>query len=226
MRVLLVEDERRLADATARGLRGHAHAVDVAGSLAEARRKLALDPYDAIVLDLGLPDGPGLALVQELRAKGDPTPVLILTARDALDDRIAGLDSGADDYLVKPFALEELLERLRAVGRRAVAVRPDILTIDTLRLDPATQSGARGERPLELTTTEFALLAFLAGHPGEVCSRARIAAKVWDENYDPFSNIIDVYVARLRRKVDGEGDRPLLHTVRGAGYVLDPERTG
>jgi DNA-binding response OmpR family regulator len=219
-----VEDETRLADATARGLREHAHAVDVAGSLAAARLKLALDPYDVVLLDLGLPDGSGLTLLAELRAHADPAAVLILTARDALEDRIAGLDGGADDYLVKPYALEELLARLRALARRSAVLRPTMLMVDTLRLDPVSKHGWRGERPLELTTTEFALLAFLAEHEGEVCSRALIAGKVWDENYDPLSNIIDVYVARLRRKVDGEGDRPLLHTVRGAGYCLDPER--
>jgi two-component system copper resistance phosphate regulon response regulator CusR len=224
VRVLLVEDETRLADATARGLREHAHAVDVAGSLAAARLKLALDPYDVVLLDLGLPDGPGLALLAELRAQADPTAVLILTARDALDDRIAGLDGGADDYLVKPFALEELLARLRAIARRPAVLRPTALQVDTLRLDPVSKSGWRGDRHLELTTTEFALLTFLAEHVGEVCSRAQIAGKVWDENYDPLSNIIDVYIARLRRKVDGEGDQPLLHTIRGAGYCLDPGR--
>jgi two-component system copper resistance phosphate regulon response regulator CusR len=223
VRVLLVEDEPRLADATARGLREHAHAVDVAGSLAAARTKLALESYDVILLDVGLPDGSGLDLLAGLRAEADVTPVLILTARDALEDRVAGLDGGADDYLVKPFALEELLARLRAIARRPARVRPTTLTVDTLRLDPVSKQGWRGERPLELTTTEFALLHFLGEHVGEVCSRALIAGKVWDENYDPLSNIIDVYIARLRRKVDGEDDRPLLHTVRGSGYVLAPD---
>jgi DNA-binding response OmpR family regulator len=226
VRVLLVEDESRLADATARGLREHAHAVDVAGTLADARTKLALESYDVVLLDLGLPDGSGLDLLASLRADAGVTPVLILTARDALEDRIAGLDGGADDYLVKPYALEELLARIRALARRPPMVRPTTLMVDTLRLDPVSQQGWRGTRQLELTTTEFALLHFLAEHAGEVCSRARIAAKVWDENYDPLSNIIDVYIARLRRKVDGEGDVPLLHTVRGAGYVLDPEGRG
>lgn len=223
MRLLLVEDAAQLADATARGLKAHSHAVDVAATLADARRLVRLEPYDAILLDLGLPDGDGLVLLDELRRRERPIPVIVLTARDSVTDRVAGLDHGADDYLVKPFALAELEARLRAIARRTPTWRPDEIRVDTLRLDPASRRAWRAEREVPLTTTEFALLAFLAQHPGDVLGRQRISEKVWDANYDPASNIIDVYVARLRRKIDGPGDVPLLHTVRGAGYVLDPE---
>lgn len=222
MRLLIVEDAAQLADATARGLNVHGHAVDVAATLADARRLVRLEPYDAILLDLGLPDGDGLTLLDELRRREHPIPVIVLTARDRVADRVAGLNHGADDYLVKPFALAELEARLRAIARRAPTWRPDELVVDTLRLDPASRRAWRAERELTLTTTEFALLAFLAQRVGDVLGRQRISEKVWDANYDPASNIIDVYLARLRRKVDGPGDLPLLHTVRGAGYLLDP----
>lgn len=224
MRLLLVEDAPQLAEATARGLRGHGHAVDVAGTLADARRLVRLEPYDTVLLDLGLPDGSGVSLLDELRRAGTTTPVIVLTARDGVEDRVAGLDHGADDYLVKPFALAELEARLRAIARRMPEWRPDVLVVDTLRLDPAARRAWRGPRELELTTTEFALLEFLARHAGDVLGRQRISEKVWDATYDPASNIIDVYIARLRRKVDGADELPLLHTVRGAGYVLDPGR--
>ena len=224
MRVLLVEDETRLAETIAQGLRQAAHAVDVAPRLAAARLKVALETYDAIVLDITLPDGSGFDFARDLRKDGCQTPILMLTARDTVDDRVAGLDAGADDYLVKPFSLRELLARLRALQRRAPEVRPSLVTVADLVLDPASRSATRKGATIELTTTEYAMLEFLARHAGEVCDRARISAHVWDENYDPFSNIIDVYVARLRRKVDLPGLVPLLHTVRGAGYTLDPER--
>lgn len=224
MRLLLVEDESRLADATARGLRAHAHAVDVAPTLAEARRKLAIEDPDVVLLDVGMPDGSGLDLLRDLRAAGRAVAVIVLTARDGVEDRVTGLDEGADDYLVKPFALEELEARLRALARRAPAWQHHDLVVDTLEVDPVARRARRGGRDVELTATEFALLEYLALHPGVVLTRARISAKVWDENYDPASNLIDVYVARLRRKIDGPGDRPLIHTVRRTGYVLDPDR--
>ena len=224
MRVLLVEDEARLADSIARGLRQASHAVDLADRLATAREKLALERYDAMILDVNLPDGSGFSLAAELRRRSVPLPILMLTARDSVEDRVAGLDSGADDYLVKPFALEELLARLRALQRRQPESRPTRITVSDLELDPATRSATRAGEPIELTTTEYALLEHLASRPGTVCGRADISAAVWDENYDPFSNIIDVYVSRLRRKVDRPGLNPLIHTIRGAGYTLDPAR--
>jgi DNA-binding response OmpR family regulator len=224
MRILVVEDETRLAESIARGLRQAAHAVDIADRLATAREKLALEPYDAVVLDVNLPDGSGFGLAAELRKRAVRTPVLMLTARDSVADRVMGLDSGADDYLVKPFAFEELLARLRALQRRAPEVRPPRIEVADLAIDPACRTVARAGTAIELTTTEYAILELLARHAGEVLGRAQISASVWDENYDPFSNIIDVYISRLRRKVDRPGLVPLLHTVRGAGYTLDPAR--
>ncbi len=224
MRLLLVEDEARLADSIARGLRLAAHAVDQADRLSVAREKLALDDYDAVILDVNLPDGSGFTLADELRRRRIPTPILMLTARDSVEDRVKGLDSGADDYLVKPFAFDELLARLRALQRRQPGAQPVVLTAEDLVVDPASRSATRAGRPIELTTTEYALLEYLIRHPGRVCGRATISAAVWDENYDPFSNIIDVYVSRLRRKIDRPGLVPLIHTVRGAGYTLDPAR--
>ncbi|HEY7683059.1 MAG TPA: response regulator transcription factor [Gemmatimonadales bacterium] len=224
MRVLLVEDEVRLAETIARGLRQAAHAVDVADRLATARAKLDVERYDAVILDVNLPDGSGFGLISDLRRRAVPVPILVLTARDSLEDRVAGLDRGADDYLVKPFAFDELLARLRALQRRAPESRPPTVVVADLTLDPATRSAVRNGRTIDLTTTEYALLEYLARHAGAVCGRAAISAAVWDENYDPFSNIIDVYVSRLRRKVDLPGLGPLIHTVRGAGYSLDPGR--
>jgi two-component system OmpR family response regulator len=226
MRVLLVEDESRLAENIAQGLRQAAHAVDLAATLAEGRDKLALDRYDTLILDVVLPDGSGFDLVTELRRQDNPIPILLLTARDALEDRVTGLDRGADDYLIKPFALPELLARLRALQRRPPEVRPPTIAVADLVLDPASRSAARAGTPIELTTTEYSLLEYLALHAGEVCGRAAISGYVWDENYDPFSNIIDVYVGRLRKKVDLPGLHPLIHTVRGAGYSLDASRRG
>lgn len=221
MRILVVEDEPVLAASLRQGLRQAAHAADVAVGVLDARRKLALEPYEAIVLDVGLPDGSGLALARELRTQGSMTPILMLTARDSVDDRVRGLDHGADDYLVKPFALEELLARLRALQRRAPVTRAPAVTVGDLALDPATRSATRAGQPMRLTTTEYALLEYLALRAGQVVSRADISAHVWDENYDPFSNVIDVYVARLRRKVDAPGRHPMVRTVRGHGYALD-----
>lgn len=225
VRVLLVEDEARLADSIARGLRQAAHAVDVADRLSAARQKLEVERYDAVILDVNMPDGSGFGLAAELRKRAVPVPILMLTARDGVEDRVTGLDSGADDYLVKPFAFDELLARLRALQRRAPESRPIAFSVSDLTLDPATRSVSRAGRAVELTTTEYALLDYLARHAGVVCGRAAISGAVWDENYDPFSNIIDVYVSRLRRKIDQPGLVPLIHTVRGAGYTLDPARS-
>jgi len=224
MRILVVEDESALAASLAKGLRQAAHAVDLAPTLAEARVRMAMEQYDGVLLDLGLPDGSGLALAREIRSRGDRVPILVLTARDSVRDRVAGLDAGADDYVVKPFALEEVLARLRALERRAPDFRATVITVADLHVDPSTRSAIRAGTPIPLTTTEYALLEFLARHAGSVLGRAEISAHVWDENYDPFSNVIDVYVARLRKKVDLPGLVPLLHTVRGAGYALDPAR--
>ncbi len=223
MRLLVVEDEPQLLDSLLRGLRSAGHAVDGASTIGLAIDKLGRDPYDGVVLDLNLPDGSGLDLARRLRDDGAQLIILALTAYDSIADRVAGLDAGADDYLVKPFALDELLARLRALERRQASIRPNAITVDDLIIDPAARTASRGGQPLELTTTEFSLLEFLAKHAGQVVGRATISAHVWDENYDPLSNIIDVYIARLRRKLD-TGGAPLLHTIRGAGYVLRTEQ--
>ena len=223
MRILVVEDDPAFRDSLARGLRQAGHAVDAAGTVAESLAKLGLEPYDAVVLDISLPDGSGLDLARTLRRGGSNVLILAATARDAVSDRVAGLDAGADDYLVKPFAFEELLARLRALDRRQRAVRPTVIEVADLHLDPASRTVRRGDQTVDLTTTEFSLLEFLARHSGQVVGRSMISTHVWDENYDPMSNIIDVYIARLRKRVDLPGYQPLLHTVRGVGYVL---RTG
>ncbi len=224
VRLLLIEDETRLSDSIARGLRQAAHAVDQADRLSLAREKLAVEEYDAVILDVNLPDGSGFNLASELRQRQVSTPIIMLTARDSVEDRVAGLDNGADDYLVKPFAFDELLARLRALQRRQPESHPVVLTVDNLVVDPSTRKVLRGGRIIDLTTTEYALLEYLMRNESKVCGRSTISAAVWDENYDPFSNIIDVYVSRLRRKVDLPGMTPLIHTVRGAGYTLDPAR--
>jgi DNA-binding response OmpR family regulator len=222
MRILVVEDDPAFRDSLVRGLRQAGHAVDPAATVAESLAKLALETYEAVVLDISLPDGSGLDLARTLRRGGSDVLILAATARDAIADRVAGLDAGADDYLVKPFAFEELLARLRALDRRQRAVRPTAIDVGDLHVDPASRTVRRGDHLVELTTTEFSLLEFLARHEGQVVGRARISAHVWDENYDPVSNIIDVYIARLRKRVDLPGHVPLLHTVRGVGYVLRP----
>jgi len=225
MRVLVVEDEVRLAASLSKGLRQAAHAVDVAEGVATALAKVGSESYDAIVLDLILPDGNGLDFADELRAAGNSTPIVILTARDAIADRVAGLDRGADDYLVKPFAFEELLARLRAVSRRGPEIRPSVIEIGDLVINTRSRSARRGERPIELTTTEYALIEYLGRRAGEVCSRAEISSSVWDATSDRISNVIDVYIARLRKKIDGPGEPPMLTTIRGSGYVLAPGRS-
>src|SRR5229473_3596823 len=200
----------------AKGLREHAYAVDVAADGDAAIYQSSITDYDAVVLDVMLPGTSGLQVCRELRQRGSPVPVLMLTARDAVEDRIAGLDSGADDYLPKPFDFGELLARLRAVIRRGARPPiPDIIDVGGLRLDTAARQVRRGNRPISLTAREYALLEYLAHHAGSVVSRADIAEHVWDEHYDPLSNVIDVYVQRLRRKVDLPGEESVIRTRRG-----------
>jgi two-component system copper resistance phosphate regulon response regulator CusR len=224
MRLLLIEDEPLAARLLAKGLRERAYAVDVAYDGASASSRAATNDYDAVVLDLGLPDVDGIALCATLRRTGLMAPILMLTARDAIQMRIAGLDSGADDYMTKPFDLEELLARLRALMRRgARAPLPDHVQVGPLRLDTRAQVATCRGQALSLTTREYALLEFFARHAGEVVGRADIAEHVWDDSYDPLSNVIDVYVQRLRRKLGPAGGDTLLKTRRGAGYVLSDE---
>lgn len=220
MRVLLVEDDERLAITVSQYLRAAGFAVDVVSAGETALREAAINHYDAAVLDLGLPDIDGLEVCRRLRAQKQTLRVLMATARDAVEDRIAGLDLGADDYIVKPYALGELVARLRALLRRPLESLPAILHVGDLRLDTATREAMRGSRRITLTTKEFAVLEVLLRHPGTVLTREHISSHAWDDNYDPFSNVIDVYIGRLRRKVDFPGETPMVETVRGAGYRL------
>jgi len=225
MRILLVEDDRRIASFVAKGLREQAYAVDVVGDGDEAAYKLSINDYDAAILDVMIPGRDGFQVCRELRAAGMSLPVIMLTARDTVRDRITGLDSGADDYLTKPFAVTELLARLRALLRRGRVVRPATINIADLVLDTGAQQALRKGRTLALTTKEYALLEYLAREAGRVVSRAEIAEHVWDENFDPLTNLIDVHINRLRRKVDNGFAVKLIHTRRGAGYMLAAPET-
>jgi two-component system OmpR family response regulator len=220
MRLLVVEDESRLALLLKRGLEEQGYAVDVSGDGAEALWLASETAYDTIVLDVALPSLDGLELTRRLRAKRQWTPVLLLTARDAVDDRVSGLDAGADDYLVKPFSFAELVARVRALVRRSRVERPTVLQVGDLRLDPARRRAWRAEAELDLSPKEFALLELFLAHPGEVLTRGRILEHVWDFAHDPTSNVVDQYVAYLRRKVDRPFGRADLETVRGFGYRL------
>jgi two-component system OmpR family response regulator len=220
VRLLVVEDETKMAELLARGLREEGHAVDVVGNGEDALWMAAAAPYDVIVLDVMLPGLDGLAVCRGLRERGVWTPVLILTARDAVADRVAGLDTGADDYLVKPFSFSELLARLRALARRAPGERPVVLEVGDLQLDPASRRVVRDGVELELSAKEFALLEVFMRHPGETLSRIRLLEAGWDMAYESRSNLVDVYVSYLRRKIDRPFGRNSLETVRGAGYRL------
>jgi DNA-binding response OmpR family regulator len=214
-----------MAATAAQYLRNAGFAVDVAPDGATALREANVTPYDAVVLDLGLPDVDGLEVCRRLRARNAPLRILMATARDAVEDRIAGLDTGADDYIVKPYALGELVARLRALMRRPAESLPEILRVGDLALDTAARTATRGARAITLTTKEFAVLEVLLRHPGAVLTREHISEHAWDQNYDPLSNVIDVYIGRLRRKVDATGEAPMLETVRGAGYRLAAARS-
>jgi two-component system OmpR family response regulator len=222
MRLLLVEDDAKLARAVARGLRHEGFAVDVAADGERALFEAAVYEYDAIVLDVLLPGRDGFAVCRALRERGCWAPVLMLTARGQVGDRIGGLDAGADDYLVKPFDFGELLARLRALLRRAPAERPPQLRIGDLVVDPATHAVARAGTRVELSAREFAVLEYLARHPGQAVSRTRLIEHVWDQNFEGSTNIVDVYVGYLRRKLEQPFDRPLIRTIRGVGYALEP----
>ncbi|MGH9823249.1 MAG: response regulator [Blastocatellia bacterium] len=225
MRVLIVEDEPRMAQVIAKGLREHSYAVDIAADGEEGLYQVAINQYDLILLDVMLPKKDGFLVCRELRSQRVATPILMLTARDAVDYRVLGLDCGADDYLTKPFDFKELLARMRALLRRAKELRPPSIEIADLKLNTTDHSATRGGRPIRLTAKEYALLEFFMLRAGRLLSREAIAEHVWDENFDPFSNVIDVYVRRLRRKIDDGSPRPLIHTRRGEGYILaaDPE---
>jgi two-component system, OmpR family, response regulator len=223
VRVLVVEDETKMAGLLQRGLREEGYAVDVAGNGREALWLATENPYDAIVLDVMLPDLDGFEVCRKLREAGRWSPVLMLTARDAVHDRVAGLDAGADDYLTKPFSFAEFLARLRALFRRGTPDRPTVLENGDLILDPATRRVARDGRAIDLTAREFALLEYLMRHPGEVLSRTRLIEHVWDFAFEGDSNVVDVYIRYLREKVDRPFGRDSIETVRGAGYRLREE---
>lgn len=224
MRVLVVEDEAKMAGLLKRGLEEEGYAVDSAGDGREALWLATENPYDAIVLDVMLPDLDGFEVCRRLRSAERWSPVLMLTARDTVPNRVSGLDAGADDYLTKPFSFAEFLARLRALVRRGNPERPPVLAAGDLTLDPATRRVARGDAPIELTAKEFALLEFLMRHPGEVLSRTRLIEHVWDFAYAGDSNVVDVYVRYLREKVDRPFGMDSIETVRGAGYRLKEER--
>lgn len=224
MRILVIEDERKVAGFIRQGLEEEGHAVEVVGDGATAVALLLGEAaYDLVVLDVMLPKQDGLSVLRTIRARRVATPILILTARDSTSDKVTGLDLGADDYLTKPFAFEEFLARVRALLRRPTSVRPAVLRVADLTLDPATREVTRGRRRIALTTREYALLDYLMRSAGRVLTRSMIAEHVWGLDFDPESNIIDVYVGYLRRKIDGDAEPRLLHTVRGVGYVLKSE---
>ena len=226
MRLLVVEDEEDLAEGLRVGLARTGYAVDVAIDVAEAYDRLTVNEYDLMLLDINLPDGDGFDLCRSVRSGEVETPgdgdlrVLMLTARGNLDDRVRGLDEGADDYLVKPFALAELLARVRALLRRREADRPEILRYADLSLDTASRQARRGERVIDLTTKEYELLAFFLRHPRQVLTRDQIMDEVWGLDYDGESNVIEVYVGYLRHKLELGGEPRLIHTIRHPGYVL------
>jgi len=220
MRLLLVEDDPRIAHFVAKGLKEQAYAVDVVANGNDAVYHVEINDYDVLILDVMIPGLDGFATCRAIRSAGKRMPILMLTARDATEDRILGLDSGADDYLTKPFEFGELLARLRALLRRPSELRAPQIVVGDLVLDTASQTAKRGARSIPLTAKEYALLEFLARNSGRVVGRSEIAEHVWDESFDPFSNLIEVYVNRLRRKVDEGAANPLLQTRRGSGYVL------
>jgi two-component system copper resistance phosphate regulon response regulator CusR len=223
VRILLVEDESRVAGFIAKGLREQAYAVDIASDGERALYQAAVNQYDIVILDVMLPVKDGHTVCRELRASGFRTPILMLTARGAVDDRVEGLDSGADDYLAKPFDFKELLARLRALLRRSAGLRPQVARVADLTLNTASHAVTRAGKPVNLTAKEYALIEFLVLNQGRVVGREQIGQHVWDENFDPFSNVIDVYIKRLRSKLDTGFGRRLIHTRRGEGYILSAQ---
>ncbi len=223
MRILVVEDNKKTAAFISKALKSEGFAIDVLHDGADALHALTTAPYDGVVLDVMLPGLDGLGVLRQLRKQHNHTPVLLLSARGEVNERVEGLDAGADDYLAKPFALEELIARIRALTRRSSESKVRALRMANLTLDTTTHVAERGGRKIELTAREYRLLELLLSSPGRVCGRMLILEKVWDYNFDPGSNIIDVYISRLREKIDTSGEPKLLHSVRGVGYVLKAE---
>jgi DNA-binding response OmpR family regulator len=220
MRILVVEDEADAAEVVARGLREHAYAVDIAADGRRALEQVGVNDYDLVILDVLLPAINGLDLCRQMRADGATVPILMLTARGGLEQRVEGLDAGADDYLPKPYHFPELLARVRALLRRGPALAAATLTVEDLTIDTRARRVRRGGREVQLTTKEYSLLEYLARRQGEVVGRADIAEHVWDDSFDPMSNLIEVYIQRLRRKLDDGRGQKLIRTRRGAGYTL------
>lgn len=223
MRLLVVEDEKKVAGFIKKGLEEEGHAVDIARD-GELGLNLALDPvYDLIILDIQLPGMDGLQILRELRKKKVSAPVLILTVRATIEDKVLGLDSGADDYLTKPFSFQELVARVRALLRRRAEAGPAVLRVADLVLDPARRTVSRGDVKIDLSPREFSLLDYFMRNPGRVLTRTMITDHVWDYDFDTTTNVIDVYVNYLRKKIDADREPKLIHTVRGVGYVLKAE---
>lgn len=222
MRILVIEDEKKVSAFIKRGLEQESYAVDLAEDGIEGQHMAEVNEYDAIILDIMLPKKNGLDVLRDVKAAGVKTPIILLTARDTVDDRVKGLDLGADDYLTKPFAFEELLARLRVLMRRGGSGSP-VLKFADLSLDPATRRARRGETEVELTVKEYALLEYLLRNPNRVLTRTLIAEHVWDQSFDSETNVVDVYVNHLRSKIDKDFPTKLIHTVRGVGYVLKDE---
>lgn len=220
VRVLLVEDDKKTASFVAKAMRAEGFTVDILNNGDDALLALSTKPFDAAILDIMLPGRDGLSVLKQLRLSGNQVPVLLLSARGALNERVEGLNAGADDYLAKPFALEEVLARARALMRRGGDTKTTLLRVGDLTLDTLKRTAERGGRRIELTTREYQLLEYLMRSVGRVCSRMMILENVWDYNFDPGSNLVDVYVGRLREKIDGGSDVRLLHSVRGEGYVM------
>lgn len=220
MRILVVDDDRRLCSIIKRGLLEEAYAVDVAHDGEDGQYLAEVNPYDLIILDIMMPKKDGLQMCRGLRAKGVNTPILLLTARDAVEDRVKGLDAGADDYLVKPFAFNELLARVRALLRREGMFKSPEIVVGDLVLNTLTREVRRGDRAIELTTKEYVILEYFMRHPNVVVTRTMLEEHAWDYDFDSMSNLIDVYIRRLRSKIDADGENSLIQTVRGAGYRL------
>ncbi len=220
MRVLVVEDEKKTASFIRKALQAEGFAVDICYNGTEALTMAMATPFDGIVMDIMLPGLDGLSALRQLRARRNTTPVLLLSARGEVNERVEGLNAGADDYLSKPFALAELVARVRALGRRGAGSKSTVLQVGELSLDTVTHQARRGEVVIELTAREYRLLEFLMRSPGRVCGRMAILEKVWDYDFDPGTNLVDVYIRRLREKIDAEFDKKLLHSVRSIGYVI------
>lgn len=222
MRILLVEDDAELASILTSGFREHHIEVVAAETFQEGQRRAALGQYGVIILDVMLPGGDGFELCRRIREKGIDTPILMLTARGGVEDRVSGLEAGADDYLAKPFAFKELLARVRALARRQPAIKEERKSVGDLEIDLRAREVKRGGQPIVLTAKEWDLLQLLVEHQGMVVTRQQITDRVWDENHDPFTNVLEVLVRRLRRKIDDGFEPKLIHTLRGAGYRFGP----